>query len=604
MKIQNEMADTFITDNDGIRMKKADMQMFGEALRRQFPEGLVIPLPDYRLADLMDLKDDLDNEREFMRDDVTFDGLVEARNEHIVTDGTLKAELRIPPEYYGRIYPDEESYPLDGREADAMDWEDRAATRLLYEHGNDLSGAAVGVVIREDIMPLLHIEGVPFPEFMQDVQKTNCILDNDARQLMALKALVKQPLDGEISVHECLQPLLAPVMDKYERSLSTPEERRAYSGELVSRAERLLTNSGLTPIVMSNFQASFQGTDAEIAARETTKAVNGRYAPMDAFAVRKGNEVEVSLFTNEARKREQIMNIFRCNMQCKEIADKPFRNLEYKQRAVVYCTNGQLLHGHVGVEGLQSTYYYGLTAMPSSFRLTETPQPERSAQSFYTDDKVQRFRRSFWGGYMPVMQFNHMADFTRQTVVKEESIVLSHDSERGIDRVEVMGQVKGYPFMRKELDEADTKVYIRYQSQFNNEHDTHIITAMMLDKYFAPEIEAAYANEQQLTDDIHDRLKEQKKVWDRITHPALYGKADNIRVRCMIDGVQQSGRPLAPQDAKELEYLSDIASSIGRDTLNYRNHLHENRIIEIAANAYSDILSQQQTQDRTQGLGR
>lgn len=119
MKIQNEMADTFITDNGGIRMKKADMQMFGEALRRQFPEGLVIPLPDYRLADLMDLMDDLDNEHEFMRDDGTFDGLLEARNEHIVTDGTLKAELRIPTEYYGRIYPDEESYPLDGREADA-----------------------------------------------------------------------------------------------------------------------------------------------------------------------------------------------------------------------------------------------------------------------------------------------------------------------------------------------------------------------------------------------------------------------------------------------------------------------------------------------------
>ena len=135
MMKQNERTSTIITDRMGVRMKVADMNMFEKALLRQFPDGLTIPQPDYRLADLMDLKEDIDNEREYMRDDVTFDGLIAKRNDHIVTDGTLRTELHIPTSLYGRIYPDEESYPLDSRQADDMDWEDRAATRLL--HGFD-----------------------------------------------------------------------------------------------------------------------------------------------------------------------------------------------------------------------------------------------------------------------------------------------------------------------------------------------------------------------------------------------------------------------------------------------------------------------------------
>ena len=51
---ENMIGQETVTDRNGTQMKRADMAVFEAALHRQFPDGLVIPLPDYRLADLMD----------------------------------------------------------------------------------------------------------------------------------------------------------------------------------------------------------------------------------------------------------------------------------------------------------------------------------------------------------------------------------------------------------------------------------------------------------------------------------------------------------------------------------------------------------------------
>jgi hypothetical protein len=394
---------------------------------------------------------------------------------------------------------------------------------------------------------------------------------------------------------------MASVTDKYDRNELSLEQQRSLNGELVSLAEQYLTNCSILNVEMKNFQASFEKAEA---ARQATIAINSRFAPAEAFALRKDNNVEVSLFTSTVGKRAEIMNVFRCDRLCTGITDKPFRNLEYQQRVVALCFNGQLLHGHVGVEGLQTAHHYGLTATESNSKLLPQANPVHPEMSFSTNDNTQRFMRDFKGEFIPVVHFNYMSDFTRQTVVNEEGIVLNHDSKLGIDKVEVMGQVKGYPFTRKELSEKDARLYIRYQSKDNNEQNRGIITAMMLDKYFHSEIETAYAKEQKLVDSIHERMNEQKRLYDRITRPTLYGKVNDLRVRCMIDGVQQSGRPLSPQDVKELKFLVDAARDLGRETLNYRNFLHEDRITEIAANAYSDILHQDITHDRSRGMGR
>ena len=598
---ENMIGQETVTDRNGTQMKRADMADFEAALLRQFPDGLVIPLPDYRLADLMDLKDDLDNEREFMRDDVTFDGLIGRRNEHIVTDGMLHTELHIPPELYSRVYPDEESYPLDGPQADDMDWEDRAATRLLHEHGNDLTGAAVGVVIREDIMHCLYIEGVSFPKFMQDVMKANCVSDIEARQLMALKELYRQPLDGHIELPKCLESLMASVTDKYDRNELSLEQQRSLNGELVSLAEQYLTNCSILNVEMKNFQASFEKAEA---ARQATIAINSRFAPAEAFALRKDNNVEVSLFTSTVGKRAEIMNVFRCDRLCTGITGKPFRNLEFQQRAVALCFNGQLLHGHVGVEGLQTAHHYGLTATESNSKLLPQANPAHPEMSFSTNDRTQRFMRDFKGEFIPVVHFNYMSDFTRQQVLVSSDILSSHDAVRGTDVVKVSGQVNGFPFEKRALDEADTKVYIRYQNKYRNPENDSLVTGIMADKYFNHELAVAWDKEQQLVGGIRERMGERQAWLDRITNATLYGRADDIHIRCRIDGVQQSGRKLAETDAQELRFLADTAKTLGRDKLVYRNFIHESRILDMAANAFADVLNQQVEQERTRTFSR
>ena len=597
-----------ITDSRGVQMVQADMNMFETALRRQFPDGLVIPLPDYSLADLMELKEDLDNEREYMRDIVTFDGLVGKKDTHIVTDGILQAELRISPERYDRIYPDEESYPLDGVQADTMDWEDRAATRLLYEHSNDLTGAAVGVVIREDIMDCLYIESVPFHQFMQDVEKANCVVDNDARQLMALKNLYAQPLESDITVPECIRPLMAPVLDRYPSVPDTPEQRRAYNGELITQAEKLLANCRLLPVDQKNFTATFQGEDAVATARRLTVALNGRYAPDAAMAVRTGNSVEVSLFTGSVRERGEIMKMFRCEQRCAEIKELPFRNLDFHHKAVAFCSNGQLVEGHIGVEGLRTKHQYGLVAkqmltgeghvlLPKA----DTANPEAL---FACDRDIERFRRSFKGEYLPVAHFHRLTDFTSHQVMDKAGIQCSHDADKGVDLVFACAEVKGNAFSMRQLDAEDTALYLRHVNRFGNTEDNRMAVYILTDKYFHPEIQAAWQREQQFVSGIHDRMAERQAQLDRITHASLYGKANDLRIRCRIDGVQQPGMPLSPQDAKDLRFLADTAADLGRDTLNYRNFVHESRIKEIAANAFADILSHDVAEDRQRGITR
>lgn len=591
-----------VTDRNGTQMKRAEMADFEAALHRQFPDGLAIPLPDYRLADLMDLKDDLDNEREFMRDDVTFDGLIGRRNEHIVTDGMLHTELHIPPGLYSRVYPDEESYPLDGPQADDMDWEDRAATRLLHEHGNDLTGAAVGVVIREDIMHCLHIEGVPFPEFMQDVERTNCILDSDARILVALKRMYAQPLDADITVPDVLVPLMAQVTDRYQGMNLTSDMRRKLNGELLSQVEKMLARCGLLYKERKNVLAAFSGDDAVGAARQATVWVNGRYAPTDVFAVRNGDSVEVCFLTTDVRKRAEVMNVLRCDPHCSEITDKPFLNLELQHRAVALCRNGQLLIGYVGTEGLQTRNHYRLVARDGE-RYRLTPKGS-SGLDFSTDGSVTRFMRDFKGEFMPVSHFHHLSDFTRQQVMDGRDILSSHDAVRGTDVVKVSGQVNGFPFEKRALDEADIKVYIRYQNKYRNPENDSLVMGIMADKYFNHELAVAWDKEQQLVGGIRERMGERQAQLDRITNATLYGRADDIHIRCRIDGVQQSGRKLAETDAQELRFLADTAKTLGRDKLVYRNFIHESRILDMAANAFADVLSQQVEQERTRTFSR
>lgn len=218
---------TLITDDDGVQMKVADMQTWTETLKKAYPDGLVIKMPDESLAHLLDLKEALEEGREHLLDEVTFAGQIDKENPHIIPEGELKTELRLPTEMYYRITPDEMRYPLDAPEAEWMKWEDRACTRLLHEHQDNLQGAYVEVTIREEVMPFLHIEGQPYQKVMDVIERTGVTTESDLKQLLKFDRITDTCLYGKVdNVHvrckiDGVQQMGRPI---------TPEDAKRYAG--------------------------------------------------------------------------------------------------------------------------------------------------------------------------------------------------------------------------------------------------------------------------------------------------------------------------------------------------------------------------------------
>ena len=136
----------------------------------------------------------------------------------------------------------------------------------------------------------------------------------------------------------------------------------------------------------------------------------------------------------------------------------------------------------------------------------------------------------------------------------------------------------------------------------DSEADRKIVGRIFLAKYFKQELDVAWQKEQGLCQHLVQQKEEQEKLLARITEPRLYGKVDNIHIRCKVDGVQLIGRPLAKEDLYYTKGLGETAATLGKDTLNYHNWFHENIVKEMAAHAFKDVLSQNIFQERDRGL--
>lgn len=598
---------TEIVDNDGKYVTIADMQMLEDKLKEQYPDGLVIPLPDESLAHLMDIQEAVDLGIEHMLDAVTFAGQIEDSNLRWVPEGTLKAELRLSPEMYGRIYPNEEVYDLSAPHADRMDWEDRAATGLLHEKGDNLKGAEVEVTIREDIMSHLYIEGRPWSEVLYEARRSGCISDMEVKELFALQQIHQQGLQKKEDLPECLNDLMLCVFEKYRDKEMTPAVQQEMASEIMTRTEFLLMRIKALPVEMHNVVAVMDTEHDNQAAKDLTMIINSTYAADNIYAYRQDNRVEISIQDLNEKRQAEIHGLLRNDPYCQDVDRMPFRSMDTAHTAYVLCENGQLLRGHLGMEGLNRSNHYGLAKPDEGVRQVQHLLPAPGTEKgmlFSTDDTVRRFHRTFKGQMMPVAYCVSMDDIQKTRVINDTSVLVSHDADRKIDKTMVCGWVEGFPYRQHELSEEDTRLFNRFISNNESEADRKIVGRIFLAKYFKQELDIAWQKEQGLCQQLVQQKEEHEKQLARITEPRLYGKVDNIHIRCKIDGEQQMGRPLAKEDLHHAKSLSETAATLGKDTLNYHNWFHESIVKEMAAHAFKDVLNQEMSREQDRGIRR
>lgn len=577
---------------------------FVKALQRQYPQGVAVKLPDESLAHLMDIHEALLRGEEYLLDAVSWQGKIESTDRSRVGEGILNAEFRLPAEKYDRILPDEEAYPLDTPEADAMDWEDRAATRLLQVHGDDLKGAHVEIVIREDVLPHLHIEGRPFPEVMEAVQRVGCLKDEEVRQLVALQQMHRDGFSTDYSIPPCLEPLFKDVTDKYRGGDGQVADKAACMREVFAKTEIMLKNCRALSCDPHNLVATFRHQDGYLAAREAANYINRFYAPETAFAKQDGDTVEVSIHDRRARYQVMVKQDLLLDAKCQVVAQAPFRDMNYKNTVCLWCENGQMLKGHLGLEGLDHRYAYALKQVNGKPVLETNPEPECPEALFTTDDKVIRFNRTFHGEQMPVSRIAGFDELKKMQLLDNVRFYVPDERTGGKDQVWLGGRIGGELVEPHKLDETDARLYSRFREIYKDKKDYDMAKFFLCSDCYKNELDNAWAKEQQYREQLLGKVKERQDVLDRITDAVVYGKVDNIQVRCKVDGEQQMGRPITQEDAAKYAAWKDIANLLGKDSLNYKNYLHSDYIKEIAAHAYEDVLARKSGQELVQGMHR
>lgn len=600
---------TVITNDDGVQMKVADMQTLTTALKKVYPDGIVIRMPDESLAHLLDIEEALETGSEYLLDEVTFAGRIDEENMHIVPIGGLKAELKLPTEMYERVTPDEIEYPLDAPEAEWMDWEDRACTRLLHEHGDNLRGAYVEVTIREEVMPFLHIEGQPYPKVMDTIERTGVVTESDLKQLLNLQNLYENGIPVDNFIPECLKDLMADVTEKYSVLQDTPVNRTRMNTDLMNQVELLLKKGGAIPTVWHNLVGTFDNRDNNAAARQIVEEMNRRFAPDIAFATRIGNQVEVSIRSTSPSDQVDVKSMFNTSPDLTRLEEKPYRNMDIAQSAYLFLRNGQILSGHIGVEGLKDVHQYGIVSKETTTGVVHQITPDVNTghpdRIFATNEQVKRFMRDFKGEFMPVDYLVPIKDLEKQAMISQVDLKWVRNEEGKVENIILTGKVEGFPKRELELDEEDRRLLARGGQELTAWTDKRsAVQNIMCNKYFKDELDIAWQKEQQFMQTLDLKNRQTRQLFDRITDACLYGKVEDIHVRCKIDGVQQMGRPITPEDAILYAGWKEDARLLGKDTLHYKAWLHEDYIKLIAANTFSDVLNQATGQEQQQRMKR
>ena len=559
-------------DNDDV-IPLYNLSTLRQFFQEKFPEGITISVPSMTIAELKELDDYKITEDYHMMDNTEIWGKINDTQNSVKSkgDGILDCEIRLSPEDYGLILP-EVRYGYKYPELEELNWEEKAPTALVYKHKNDCNDINVDVSVSTKTLQCLYIEGRPFHQAIKDIYHIGCTLDVELKQLYALEDLMKQGLKGQ-PLPECLEGLMEEV------TKDAPAEKKEDLYQL--RAHELLMKCGYAAIQPFNIKAQFKNEQAAYDAVDKINQMNPEEVSdyLKPIAVRTGSLIEVSNNNASIKGILEMEKFFIMADDCLEVDVLPYQN--FRQTSYLMLANGQVIGGYRNMENLhRGTELYLHDNMLSQYK-TDNAIPFNAMKEIQWDNNseiqvVKEFQvqQMLDSAYLIDVKFIHTAE--------NEMIVSARTIRQG-------------NLESKVLKPEDVALY--HTAKDMGEYNFYDFERLTAYDYYKNEIteEAAHFNQMnEAKNKAHERIEKTK---DRIEHVELFGKIDNLKMRCIIDGKWTEGRSV-PQKSEIMHSLSSLNYK-EKEWAHYNNFFHESVLKSEAYNLYKDVLGVEETKQQS-----
>lgn len=559
-------------DNDDV-IPLYNLSTLRQFFQEKFPEGITISVPSMTIAELKELDDYKITEDYHMMDNTEIWGKINDTQNSVKSkgDGILDCEIRLSPEDYGLILP-EVRYGYKYPELEELNWEEKAPTALVYKHKNDCNDINVDVSVSTKTLQCLYIEGRPFHQAIKDIYHIGCTLDVELKQLYALEDLMKQGLKGQ-PLPECLEGLMEEV------TKDAPAEKKEDLYQL--RAHELLMKCGYAAIQPFNIKAQFKNEQAAYDAVDKINQMNPEEVSdyLKPIAVRNGSLIEVSNNNASIKGILEMEKFFIMSDDCLEVDVLPYQN--FRQTSYLMLANGQVIGGYQNMENLhRGTELYLHDNMLSQYK-TDNAIPFNAMKEIQWDNNseiqvVKEFQvqQMLDSAYLIDVKFIHTAE--------NEMIVSARTIRQG-------------NLESKVLKPEDVALY--HAAKDMGEYNFYDFERLTAYDYYKNEIteEAAHFNQMnEAKNKAHERIEKTK---DRIEHVELFGKIDNLKMRCIIDGKWTEGRSV-PQKSEIMHSLSSLNYK-EKEWAHYNNFFHESVLKSEAYNLYRNVLGVEETKQQS-----
>lgn len=159
-----------------------------QELARQYPDGLVVTLEDECVKNLINYKNN-DNEEEY----ITLYGMIDAGESKMAgAYGILKAQLKLNPDEYEELYACDKTY-WDSALSD-LGWESGSnATSMMLATEENMKDARIETIVSPALLNSLYIEDRPYHQIMKMIESNGIKDDNELKFILDCEFLRELP---------------------------------------------------------------------------------------------------------------------------------------------------------------------------------------------------------------------------------------------------------------------------------------------------------------------------------------------------------------------------------------------------------------------------
>ena len=159
-----------------------------QELTRQYPDGLVVTLEDECVKNLINYKNN-ENEEEF----ITLYGMIDAGESKMAgAYGILKAQLKLNPDEYEELYACDKTY-WDSALSD-LGWESGSnATSMMLATEESMKDARIESIVSPSLLNSLYIQDRPYHQIMKIIETNGIKDDNELMFVLNSEFLEEQP---------------------------------------------------------------------------------------------------------------------------------------------------------------------------------------------------------------------------------------------------------------------------------------------------------------------------------------------------------------------------------------------------------------------------